>query len=233
LRYRVAEINRDYNKPEQIPYAIVEPASKYHLILLPKQATLQDIVTLKLDAQEAELKKDNNLAEQLWIRILALSPSDPQVLEALRRIWEQSRTTVSRQSPQVTEDDGSKRSNNTTAPRKAETFQQQRQPTVPSSPRKVGSKSGSRLQTGVPLNESKIKQNTINWKIPLIGFATVAVTIIALAGAYVGWRFPFMPEKTAVEKTVMPEETAVEKTVMPEETVVSSQEYDQLEKLLE
>jgi hypothetical protein len=31
----------------------------------------------------------------------------------------------------------------------------------------------------------------------------------------------------------MPEKTAVEMTLMPEETVVSSQEYDQLEKLLE
>jgi len=211
LRYRVTEINRYYNKPLQTPYAIAEPASKYHLILLPKQATLQDIVTLKVDAQDAELKKDNKLAEQLWIRILALSPSDPQALEALRRIWwEQSKATVSRQSQQVAEDDGSKRSKDTTAPPKAETFQQQRQPTAPSSPRKVANRSGSRSQTGIPLNESEIKQNTTNWKIPLIGFATVAVTIIALAGAGVGWRFPFMPEKT----------------------VVSSQEYDQLEKLL-
>ncbi|NER52721.1 MAG: hypothetical protein F6J92_40000, partial [Symploca sp. SIO1A3] len=33
LRYRVPEINNYYNKPVQTPYAIVEPASKYHLIL--------------------------------------------------------------------------------------------------------------------------------------------------------------------------------------------------------
>jgi uncharacterized caspase-like protein len=198
LRYRVTEINRYYNKPEQTPYAIVEPVSKYHLILLPRQATFQDIVTLKLDAQEAELKKDNKLAEQLWIRILALSPGDPQALEALRRIWEYSRATVSPQPPQVDEDNSSKRSNDTTPPHNAEPFQQLRQPTAPSLPGKVGNESGSR------------SQSTINWKIPLIGFATVAVTISALAGAHVGWRFPFMPEKTEV----------------------SSQEYDQLEELL-
>ena len=208
--YRVAEINRYYNKPQQTPYAIAEPATKYHLILLPRQATDQDIATLREDAKDAELERDFELAKQLWTRVLAISPADPKALAALERIWEQSRATVSPQPPQVAEDDGSKRSKDTTAPPKAETFQQQRQPTAPSSPRKVANRSGSRSQTGIPLNESKIKQNTTNWKIPLIGFATVAVTIIALAGAGVGWRFPFMPEKT----------------------VVSSQEYDQLEKLL-
>jgi len=196
LRYRVTEINRYYNKPEQTPYAIAEPASKYHLILLPREATFQDIVTLKLDAQEAELKKDNKLAEQLWIRILALSPSDPQALEALRRIWEQSRTTVSPQSPQVAEDDGSERSKDTTAPPNAESFPQQRQPTAPSSPGKAGNQSDSRLQ--------------ISWKMGLIGLVAMVMGISALASAFNGWRFPFMPEKT----------------------VVSSQEYDQLQNLL-
>ncbi|GAB4206330.1 MAG: hypothetical protein Fur006_63320 [Coleofasciculaceae cyanobacterium] len=88
LRYRVAEINRNYNKPEQTPYAIVEPASKYHLILLPRQATLQDIATLREDAQEAELEGELELAEQLWTRVLALSPADSKALRALRRIWE-------------------------------------------------------------------------------------------------------------------------------------------------
>ncbi len=89
LRYRVAEINASYEKPVQTPYAIVEPASKYHLILLPKQATDQDIATLKNDAYRAETRGDLRLAEKIWIRINALpsSPSDPEVLESLKRIW--------------------------------------------------------------------------------------------------------------------------------------------------
>ena len=33
IKYRVSEINRDYEKPKQTPYPVVEPASKYHLIL--------------------------------------------------------------------------------------------------------------------------------------------------------------------------------------------------------
>ena len=86
LQYRVEEINRQYGKPRQTPYAVVEPATKLHLILLPKQATRQDIAQLREDAQDAEL--DNRLleAKQLWIRVLALSPTDPRVHKAYERI---------------------------------------------------------------------------------------------------------------------------------------------------
>ncbi len=89
LRYRVAQINQQYKKPCQIPCVSVEPATKYNLILLPKQATLRDIDRLKMFAQEAELERDLLLAEQTWTRILAVSPADPQALKALRRIWQQ------------------------------------------------------------------------------------------------------------------------------------------------
>ena len=197
VRYRVAEINRYYNKPQQTPYAIAEPATKYHLILLPRQATDQDIATLREDAKDAELERDFELAKQLWTRVLAISPADPKALAALERIWEQSRATVSPQPLQVAEDDGSERSKDTTAPPNAESFPQQRQPTAPSSPGKAGNQSDSRLQT--------------SWKMGLIGLVAMVMGISALASAGVGWRFPFMPEKT----------------------VVSSQEYVQLEKLLE
>jgi|GEM_PF-1491586 len=87
LRYWVSQINNYYNKPQQIPYAIIEPASKYHLILLPRQATMTDIATLREDALEAELEGNLELAEQLWTRILAVSPADPKALKALKRVW--------------------------------------------------------------------------------------------------------------------------------------------------
>ncbi len=87
LTYRVPKINQEYEKPEQIPYAIIEPASKYHLILLPKQATDNDIATLREDAKDAEIKGNLKLAEQLWTRILVLSPANPKVIDALKRIW--------------------------------------------------------------------------------------------------------------------------------------------------
>ncbi|PPT05012.1 serine/threonine kinase [Geitlerinema sp. FC II] len=100
LRYRVSEIAQRYRKPRQTPYAIVEPATKYHLILLPKQATLQDIATLREDAQEAELEGNCELAEQLWTRVLAVSPADLRALKALRRIW--SKASISSPQPQPT-----------------------------------------------------------------------------------------------------------------------------------
>ncbi|MGK7895237.1 MAG: SUMF1/EgtB/PvdO family nonheme iron enzyme [Xenococcus sp. (in: cyanobacteria)] len=86
LRYRVEEINQEYDKPAQTPYAVIEPASKYHLILLPKQANLQDIAQMREDAQEAELEGSLLEAKQLWIRVLAISPTDPKVLKAYERI---------------------------------------------------------------------------------------------------------------------------------------------------
>ena len=86
LRHRVEEINREHGKPPQTPYAVVEPASKYHLILLPQQATLQDLAQLREDALEAEVEDKLLEAKQLWIRVLAMSPTDPKVLKAYERI---------------------------------------------------------------------------------------------------------------------------------------------------
>ena len=86
LQYRVNQINQQYRKPRQTPYAIAEPASKYHLILLPRLATLVDVETLKKDALSAEVKNNLSLAKQLWIRILGVSPADPEALEAYERI---------------------------------------------------------------------------------------------------------------------------------------------------
>jgi uncharacterized caspase-like protein len=115
LRYRVAEINGYYNKPRQTPYAIAEPASKYHLILLPRQATHQDIATLRYDAVKAELEGDLELAKQLWIRVLAVSPADYEAVTALERIWEKRRKPTSPSPPTETEDSEAK-SKDTTPP---------------------------------------------------------------------------------------------------------------------
>ncbi|MEM1242411.1 MAG: SUMF1/EgtB/PvdO family nonheme iron enzyme [Cyanobacteria bacterium P01_H01_bin.26] len=86
LRYQVPGLNQRYKKQPQTPYAIVEPATKLHLILLPSQATLQDVQALKVDALEAEAEVDWDLAEQLWVRVLVASPGDRQAVRALQRI---------------------------------------------------------------------------------------------------------------------------------------------------
>jgi formylglycine-generating enzyme required for sulfatase activity len=48
------------------------------------------VATLKLAAFEAQTEGNLVLAEQLWTRILAVSPADAQALKALRQIWTKS-----------------------------------------------------------------------------------------------------------------------------------------------
>jgi len=90
LNGRVPDLIRQYKKGDtsrQTPYIIAEPASKYHLILCPQYATLNDVATMKIDALSAELHQDFDIAEQLWIRVLAASPSfDMDAIKALKRI---------------------------------------------------------------------------------------------------------------------------------------------------
>ena len=92
LRYRVPEINRIHHKPRQTPYAVVEPATKYHLILLPEHATLKDAETLKVDALNAEVNRNYDLAEQLWIRVLVVSPGDTNAIDGIRRLAQRTAT---------------------------------------------------------------------------------------------------------------------------------------------
>lgn len=86
LRTRVKEINRQYKKPIQTPHEAIQPASKYHFILLPDRATLRDVETLKMDAYKAE-KEDARLAEKLWTQVLVASPADLDALASLKEIW--------------------------------------------------------------------------------------------------------------------------------------------------
>jgi formylglycine-generating enzyme required for sulfatase activity/uncharacterized caspase-like protein len=86
LQHQVPRLNQRHNKPSQTPYAITEPATKLHLILIPQQATLQDVMALKNDALEAEAENDLDLAEQLWIRVLVASSADRQAINALQRV---------------------------------------------------------------------------------------------------------------------------------------------------
>jgi len=102
LRHYLPQLNQRYNKPRQTPYTQVEPAAKYHLILLPRQATVRDAETLKMDAQRAELRKDFTLAKELWIRVLAVSPADHDAVEGIERLARVSAAPVPAPSPPST-----------------------------------------------------------------------------------------------------------------------------------
>lgn len=87
LRTQVPVVNRRYHKPPQTPYTRIEPESKLHFILLPGQATLQDVLAMKNDALEAEAENDLDGAEHLWTRVLAASSqADIQAIRGLQRI---------------------------------------------------------------------------------------------------------------------------------------------------
>jgi len=86
LRSRVPELCAKFRKPRQTPYTHAEPLEKLHLILVPKFATLADIGPIKLDALQAETKGNLETAEQLWWRVIAVSPVDAQAHEAIKRI---------------------------------------------------------------------------------------------------------------------------------------------------
>lgn len=82
----VPQINARYQKPVQNPYLKAEPPYKMHLILLEQSATLRDVEPLKLQASLAENRGNLSLAEQLWIRVLAVSRADWDAIDAIKRI---------------------------------------------------------------------------------------------------------------------------------------------------
>jgi formylglycine-generating enzyme required for sulfatase activity/uncharacterized caspase-like protein len=88
LRTYVPQLTRQYKRDVQTPYGVVEPLSKNHLILLPRQATLGDVAILRNDALTAEVTHDRQTAEQLWIRVLTVSPGDPDALAGIKRIYQ-------------------------------------------------------------------------------------------------------------------------------------------------
>jgi formylglycine-generating enzyme required for sulfatase activity/uncharacterized caspase-like protein len=96
LRFRVPELCAKYRKPRQTPYTHAEPVEKLHLILMPKFARLADLGPIKLDALQAESNGDFETAEQLWWRVIAVSPTDAQAHDAIKRIaLKQSAATAS------------------------------------------------------------------------------------------------------------------------------------------
>jgi len=88
LRDRVPQLCRTHRKPEQIPTAIVEPRQKSSLILLPQYADSRDIAMLKMEAfKTAQLDNNLDLAEHLWIRVLAVAQGqDSDAIRALQAI---------------------------------------------------------------------------------------------------------------------------------------------------
>ncbi|QKQ72580.1 SUMF1/EgtB/PvdO family nonheme iron enzyme [Nostoc sp. TCL240-02] len=114
LRFRVPELVRQHKNTRQTPYVIAEPVNKSHLILVPRYATLNDIATLKNDAYQAEVNRNLDLAEQLWIRVLAAaSGQDMDAVRGLQRIERLRNSSANPDLPQQTIPQASKSVTNT------------------------------------------------------------------------------------------------------------------------
>ncbi|MEH2044636.1 SUMF1/EgtB/PvdO family nonheme iron enzyme [Nostoc sp.] len=114
LKFRVPELVRQYKNTRQTPYVIAEPVNKSHLILVPRYATLADIATLKNDAYQAEVNRNLDLAEQLWIRVLAAaSGQDMEAVRSLQRIERLRNSSAIPDLPQQTVPQPSKSVTNT------------------------------------------------------------------------------------------------------------------------
>lgn len=87
LRYRVPEINRQYNNPDkQTPYGYVKPDEKRNSILFPKWATTQDIESYKKQALNAEIDGNLHEAERLLVRLWEICPGDSEVRQYYNRV---------------------------------------------------------------------------------------------------------------------------------------------------
>ena len=88
LKCRVPElVSQHFQRVRQTPYTIAEPLERSHLILMPQHANLADIATVKIDAYSAQTDEDWDLAERLWIRVLAAaSGQDADAVRALQKI---------------------------------------------------------------------------------------------------------------------------------------------------
>ena len=71
-------------------------------ILMPQYASPADIATLKNDAYRAERKQDWDLAQQLWIQVLAAaSGQDMEAIEALQKLAVQRHTRTAMNKTQL------------------------------------------------------------------------------------------------------------------------------------
>jgi formylglycine-generating enzyme required for sulfatase activity len=82
----VPQLNIKYQKPIQNPYLKAEPPYKMYYILLEQSATMRDVESLKLQASLSENSGNFELAEQIWIRVLGVSPADSDAVSAIKRI---------------------------------------------------------------------------------------------------------------------------------------------------
>ncbi|MBD1847601.1 GUN4 domain-containing protein [Cyanobacteria bacterium FACHB-63] len=195
LEHRVPElVTQHLGRVRQIPYAIAEPLNRSHLILMPQHASLADIATLKNDAYRAQMNQNWDLAQQLWIRVLAAaSGPDMEAIEALQDMGIQRHTKPTSSQPEPPQTaESSQASFNSTPPPQKDTAQRSTPTTltnsastassfpVPNPISQLRSQASPVRVTGLPRSttesRSLTRRQVLKWAIPA-GVGVVGVTI--------------------------------------------------------
>lgn len=99
LRDQVPKLTINYKKYNQIPYAVIEPETKLHYILLPKFANLSDIDKLAAEAAIAEAEEFYALAFQIWMRVnVAAGGTDMRAIRAFQRLANKQSSNILEQN---------------------------------------------------------------------------------------------------------------------------------------
>ncbi|GEM_PF-815900 len=85
LTNQVPTLNRQYGKPVQVPLVVPEPGWKYDRPLLLSAATPFDLSLLAVQARDAELEGDYDLAEALWWQVIEADQSTQSDRAGARR----------------------------------------------------------------------------------------------------------------------------------------------------
>ncbi|GAB1543830.1 hypothetical protein NUACC21_65060 [Scytonema sp. NUACC21] len=87
LSFRVPQLVSQYHNSKQTPYTNAESINKSSLIIRSKYANLNEINTLKINAFQAEVSGNLELAEQLWMQMnAAASAPNTDKIQAIQRI---------------------------------------------------------------------------------------------------------------------------------------------------
>ncbi|MDZ7967579.1 MAG: SUMF1/EgtB/PvdO family nonheme iron enzyme [Nostoc sp. DedSLP03] len=173
LKFRVPELVRQYKNTRQTPYLIAEPVNKSHLILVPRYATLADIATLKNDAYQAEVNRNLDLAEQLWIRVLAAaSGQDMDAVRGLQRIERLRNSSANPDLPEQTIPQASKSVTNTPISKLLQTPPKETSPITNTQTSGAGQFATSTISTPSSPSKKPILPNRSRRKmIQIVGFA--------------------------------------------------------------
>ncbi len=87
LETQVPILVKRYKKGErQNPWLALDPDTKRDAILLPELAQQLDVQMLKNHAYRYRSRGDCDIARELWIQVLAVSPADSDAIEEIERL---------------------------------------------------------------------------------------------------------------------------------------------------